>query len=419
MIFKNFLPLAPLPIAALLSIVHSHQSEIVASIASNDTVASEAQKYFLTDIRPALISEPHKHFPDEIRRIVEAANAISPDAIELPDDHPYPVIDISSWMDPSESSEEDRQHIVSQVLKEARTNGSFNIVGHGIKDDLFDRLYSSAAKFFAMSVEEKLQYSSSNNLAGYVANRNESVASVLKTGTPKEQKDLRETFSMSYPPNYDGNVQGPQDFYDVLSEYIEQLQPVTKTVKEICTAALGSAKGIDLPTSYLQDLEVGSTGLLRASRYPSTPGFDDATKLVPHSDFGTVTIISGREEGLEEVRDGRWYKVPMKNNELHVNLGQMYTMVSNGLFQHNIHRVSKEATKDRISFPYFTSQGRNSEVGAGMSPVCSDGELAKFPQVSTLSHMRQLIRPAHLDNKLRNIEYINLFTGGKGDLWED
>ena len=119
------------------------------------------------------------------------------------------------------------------------------------------------------------------------------------------------------------------------------------------------------------------------------------------------------------MRDGRWYKVPMKNNELHVNLGQMYTMVSNGLFQHNIHRVSKEATKDRISFPYFTSQGRNSEVGAGMSPVCSDGELAKFPQVSTLSHMRQLIRPAHLDNKLRNIEYINLFTGGKGDLWED
>lgn len=403
MIFKNFLPLAPLPIAALLSIVHSHQSEIVASIASNDTVASEAQKYFLTDIRPALISEPHKHFPDEIRRIVEAANAISPDAIELPDNHPYPVIDISSWMDPSESSEEDRQNIVSQVLKEARTNGSFNIVGHGIKDDLFDRLYSSAAKFFAMSVEEKLQYSYGNNLAGYVANRNESVASLL-SGTSKEQKDLRETFSMSYPPNYDGNVQGPQDFYDVLSEYIEQLQPVTKAVKEICTAALGSAKGIDLPTSYLQDLEVGSTGLLRASRYPSTPGFDDTTKLMPHSDFGTVTIISGREEGLEEVRDGRWYKVPMKNNELHVNLGQMYAMVSNGLFQHNIHRVSKEAMKDRISFPYFASQGRNSKVGAGMSPVCSDGELAKFPQVSTVTHLRQ---------------YIDLFTGGKGELWDD
>jgi hypothetical protein len=61
-------------------------------------------------------------------------------------------------------------------------------------------------------------------------------------------------------------------------------------VKEICTAALGSAKGIDLPTSYLQDLEVGSTGLLRASRYPSTPGFDDATKLVPHSDFGSKSL---------------------------------------------------------------------------------------------------------------------------------
>ena len=95
--------------------------------------------------------------------------------------------------------------------------------------------------------------------------------------------------------------------------------------------------------------------------------------------------------------------MPMKKNELHVNIGQVYTMVSNGLFQHNIHRVSKGATKDRISFPYFTSQGINSEVGAGMSPVCSDGELAKFPQVSAVSHLRQS---------------IDLFTGGKGDLWE-
>lgn len=105
----------------------------------------------------------------------------------------------------------------------------------------------------------------------------------------------------------------------------------------------------------------------------------------------------------------------MKKNELHVNLGQMYTMVSNGLFQHNIHRVSKEATKDRISFPYFASQGKNSKVGAGMSPVCSDGELAKFPQVSTVNHLRQLIygkiRPAQHD--------YNLFIGEKGELWDD
>ena len=130
-------------------------------------------------------------------------------------------------------------------------------------------------------------------------------------------------------------------------------------MKQIITAALSSAKGVTLSANHLKDVEQDATGLLRASRYPYTPGFEDATKLLPHSDFGTITILASAEEGLlEEIRVGRWYKVPMSSNELHVSVGEVYVMWSNGLFKNNIHRVSKEAKKDRISFPYFTSQGK-------------------------------------------------------------
>jgi len=354
-----------------------------------------------------MISEPHKYFPTQIRRIVDAADAINPDAIDLPHNHSYPVIDISPWLNPSTSSVEDRQHVVNQVLYEAITSGSFNIIGHGIENTLFDRLYSSAENFFSMSLEQKMQYSSGNNLAGYVPNRNESVASVNKSGNSKEQKDLRETFSISYPPNFHGNVRGPQDFHDAMAQYIEQLQSVQIALKQMFSSALSLAKGIDLPITYLSDVEEGATGLLRASRYPSTPGFEDATKLLPHSDVGTITIIASSEEGLEEIRDGRWYKVPLRKGELHVNVGQVYSMWSNGLFQHSIHRVSKKAKEDRISFPYFTSQGKRSSVigtDVGVSPVCSDDEVIKFPRISTLGHLKK---------------YIGAFTGGKGDLWDE
>jgi isopenicillin N synthase-like dioxygenase len=233
-----------------------------------------------------------------------------------------------------------------------------------------------------------MQYSSGNNLAGYVANRNESVASIHKSGSSKEQKDLRETFSISYPPNFDGNVRGPQDFHDAMAQYIEQLQSVEKTIQQIFAAALSLAKGIDLPITFLKDAEGDATGLLRTSRYPSTPGFEDATKLLPHSDFGTITIIASSEEGLEEIREGRWYKVPMGKGELHVSVGEVYTMWSNGLFKNNIHRVSKEAKKDRISFPYFTSQGKLTN-NIGISPICSDGEVPRFPRVSPKEHVMQ------------------------------
>lgn len=231
-------------------------------------------------------------------------------------------------------------------------------------------------------------YSSGNNRAGYVAYRNESVASVHKSGSSKEQKDLRELFSMSFPPNNDANVHGPPELHDAMSQYIERLQVVERAVKQILTAALSSAKDIDLPTTYLKDVEGNETGLLRASRYPSTPGFEDATKLLPHSDFGTITIIASSEEGLEEIREGRWYRVPMGIGELHVNVGETYTMWSNGLFKNNIHRVSKEAKKDRISFPYFTAQGKPTSSNPGISPICSNGEEPVFPRVSPNGHVK-------------------------------
>jgi len=399
----------PLTTALILSIARGSSAEYVDHLLHQSSCSSQSQQAVLREdslsnnSNATEVSHPHKYFPAQIRRIVDAADAISPNAIEPPDTHPYPVIDISSWMNPFASSEEDKQHVVNQVLEEAKTNGSFNIVGHGIEDTLFDRLYSSAKNFFSLSVEHKKQYSFGNNRAGYVANRNESLAAIHGTGTSKEQKDLRESFSMSYPPSFVGNVQGPEDFHGAMAEYIEQLQSVQKSLKEIFTASLGSAKEIDLPTTYLHDLEPDATGLLRAARYPSIPGFDDATKLLPHSDFGTITIIASEEEGLEEVRDGRWYKVPMSKGELHVNIGQMYSMWSNELFRHNVHRVSKEAKEDRISFSYFTSQGQRSSddsVDVGVSPICSDGEVAKFPRVSTIDHI---------------MHYMNAFITGRND----
>mmetsp|Transcript_12227 Transcript_12227/g.20719 ORF Transcript_12227/g.20719 Transcript_12227/m.20719 type:complete len:382 (-) Transcript_12227:138-1283(-) len=377
-IIKNLLP-----ITALCAIVVDGSAGYVQKPIS---LCSSQEGMAAPEKNATMISEPHKYFPTQIKHIVDAADAISPDAIGLPDDQSYPVIDISPWLNPFMSSDKEREDVVNQVLEEATTVGSFNIIGHGIDDALFDRLYTAARGFFSMSLKRKIRFSSGDNLIGYVANRNESVAAIHKSGSRKEQKDLRETFSMSSPPNNDGNVRGPHEFHNAMAEYIEQLQSVEKAIKQIFTAALSSAKGIDIPATYLKDVEEDATGLLRASRYPSTPGFEDATKLLPHSDLGTITIVASSEEGLEEIRDGRWYKVPMRKGELHVSVGEVYTMWSNGLFKNNIHRVSKEAKRDRISFPYFTSQGKRTS-NPGISPICSDGEEPRFSRVSPKGHV--------------------------------
>ena len=176
-----------------------------------------------------MISEPHKCFPTQIIQIVDVADAISPDAIDWPEDKSYPVIDICRGsIRLSTSIQGEKMRVVNQVMKEASSSGSFNVVGHGIDKDVFDRLYASAQSFFSMSLEQKMTFSSGNNLAGYVPCRNESVASIHKTGSLKEQKDLREIYSMIYPPNNDLNIQGPQEFHSAMTEYIEKLQSILK-----------------------------------------------------------------------------------------------------------------------------------------------------------------------------------------------
>lgn len=153
------------------------------------------------------------------------------------------------------------------------------------------------------------------------------------------------------------------------------------------------AKGVDLSETYLYEADGSTGGALRVHRYPAMPDiYDNATRLHPHSDFGTLTIIYGTAAGLEEIRDGRWYEVPInkEKGELHITVGQVMHMWSNGLFTDNIHRVSSNAEKDRISFGYFLAQGQ-STPGQGIAPVCNDLEEPKFDITSTGKMIRRYV----------------------------
>lgn len=341
-----------------------------------------------------LVSAPHKYFTKKIRQSVDTADFISPDA--RPYAATYPSIDIQPWINIASSTDEERQEVVQQVLAQAIGAGSFNIVGHNVSVDLLDRLETSTRKFFSQAIDFKRLFSSENPKAGYVANLEERYgATVYQSDNPYQNEgDAREIFTLVYPPDFSDNVQAPAYFQSTLGEYMGQLQQVELALANIFSTALGLAKSVDLPLTHLHDADSGSTGVLRASRYPAMPSeYDEAMRLVPHSDFGTMTIIYGTEKGLEEIRDGRWVEVPInkEKGELHVTIGQTFAMWSNELFANNIHRVSKNAAKDRISFAYFVGSGQTAG-GNGIEPVCAKNEEARFPRTSSAKHVGEYIR---------------------------
>lgn len=342
-----------------------------------------------------IVSDPHNYFSQKIHNTVDNADSISPDAVSYAAS--YPIIDIGPWINTASSTDEERLEVVQNVLLQAISAGSFNMIGHNVSVDLLDRLESSTEKFFSQSIDAKSQFSSAGNaFAGYTPNQQEKYGSMIyKTLNPYEREgDLREIYGVVYPPDFPDNVQGPEYFQSVLNEYVEQLQPVELALLKIFSAALSLAKGVDLPLTYLYEADDRAPGCLRAHRYPAMPKeYNEATRFLPHSDFGSLTILYGTEKGLEEIRSGKWVEVPIDKGELHVTVGQVLNMWSNGLFADNIHRVSKGAAKDRVSFAYFLAQCPQSAPGGeGIAPVLdAQTEQAKFPRTSTPIHIGKYV----------------------------
>ena len=332
---------------------------------------------------------PNEYFPSKVNESVRNANSISLTAKEVKDAS-YPSINIGPWMCLESYTEKQREEVVIDVLKEARESGSFHIVGHGIDVTFFDRLDVMTKNFFSLSLEEKMKFSTGNVKAGYVPNQFESVSSIYQGAKDNEKQDLREIFSRIYPPNHPDNIVAPH--LEVLDEFITKLQPVEIALNKIFTAALNKSNGLELPLSFLQEAQAGATGLLRSSRYPAMPSeYDDAIRLMAHSDWSTSSILHARTpKGLEEIRGGEWVDVPLLPGQLHVVIGEVLAIWSNELFANNVHRVSNQATGDRISFAYFVSQGVLDESN-GIEPIAPEGETLRFPRVSCGSHVKDYL----------------------------
>jgi len=390
--------------------VHSApESSLTALFADADPLRSTKGHNNDDDVDGQQLQQQHANtansfFVDSVKRLVEEVDRRSDNANgerlpEPPMEEEYPCIDISSWMNPNESTREEREKVTRFVAEQAAAAGSFNVVGHGVDQDLFDRLDFRSRQFFELSLEEKQKYARENHKCGYTAVKSESVSAVYGDDgvddKETEKRDLREVYSAVYPRDSPVNV-GPDFYREVVDEYIERMNKLDIVLHRILSAALATSKGISVPENLFNTAKGSSTeGCLRCSRYPKMDDdkYDDACKLKAHSDWGTLAVLYSESSGLEEIRDGRWIAVPVRRGELHVAIGETIAVWSNLRFKNNVHRVGRNAERDRISYAYFAAQGFGScDTDEGIEPVCGPGEEPKFGKISTSAHVENYFK---------------------------
>ena len=241
--------------------------------------------------------------------------------------------------------------------------GFFQVVNHGIDDDLVASTSLQMQRFFAQpaSVKESVLRTRENPW-GYYNNE-----------LTKNQRDRKEVFDYTIDaedPIYGAVNRWPDmgdEFRDVMRAYLLSCEKLSLTLLQAFCV------GLDLPPDFMRDdFANRHTGFVRLNYYPVRDPLADSTQphqpdadlgVHHHTDAGALTVLlQDTVGGLQVYRDGFWHDIPPVDGAMVINTGDMMQVWSNDLYQAAIHRVLAMQTRDRYSIPFFFNPAATTTV---------------------------------------------------------
>lgn len=261
--------------------------------------------------------------------------------------HVLPLVDISML---ASSQLDDRLFVVRELDRACAGSGFLYIKGTQLDGALFRRLVARAKAYFALDPAIKMNsyIGNSENHSGYVPAGEEQFG----TGVP----DLKEAFDVNCDyisaegrrpllgPNLWPEMPGFRE--DVQSYY----QHVTGIGGQLFRAfALALGVGEDHFEAHLRH----PPSQLRLIHYPYDATAEDRPGIGAHTDYECFTLLFATAPGLQIVdKQGQWIDVPLVEDTMILNIGDMMEILSNGRYVATRHRV-KKVREERYSFALF------------------------------------------------------------------
>lgn len=263
-----------------------------------------------------------------------------------------PVIDIGRLT--QESFASSAGTTIEEIATACREWGFFQVVNHGIPQELIEKEWQQTRKFFAqpMAAKEAIMRTRGNPW-GYYNNE-----------LTKNQRDKKEVFDFTTDgadPIYAAENRWPDgldEFRKVMRDY---LLACTKLSLQLLQAF---CVGLKLPADFMQDnFATNHTGFIRLNYYPVKDPLEDAdTPYQPvadmgvhhHTDAGALTVLmQDKVGGLQVYKEGLWHRIPPVEGAMVINTGDMMQVWSNDYYRAAMHRVRAMEERDRYSIPFF------------------------------------------------------------------
>lgn len=294
----------------------------------------------------------------------------------------FPAVDFGPFLD---GDAETRSRVAHRIRAACSEFGFFNLANLPLPAGLRERVAAKAREFFELprEVKEAIGRSDRDVISGYAGVAVER----LDTGQPG---DLKESFSVN------------RASIELLDHWRIPVDGFRQTVLDLheagarACAALVRAMALSLgaPEDFFADKHAPHASTVRLFHYPPVERRPGAGQLRAgaHTDYGTVTLVfQDRVEGLEALVDGRWLTVPAVPGAVTVNVADLLSRWTNGIYRSPKHRVAlpdADVEGSRYSVVFFYNPNNDSTVRC-MESCCGPGRPAAYPPVRAGEFLRR------------------------------
>jgi isopenicillin N synthase-like dioxygenase len=326
-----------------------------------------------------------------------------------------PLVDISKLQS---SALSDRLEVAAALDKACKDVGFLYLTGEQFNFEYVQDLIQVTKAYFEQDLALKMQryIGLSKNHSGYVPIGEEQFSG--------HSYDLKEAFDVNY--DYQGAKSDcpllgptlwPDDakFKRTVSQYYQHLRGISQQIFQCFALALG------VNEDFFDAKITEAPSQLRLIHYPYNPEVKDAEGIGAHTDYECFTLLLPTAPGLQVLnKQGEWIDIPLIENTLVMNIGDMMEILSNGKYLATKHRV-KKVCEERYSFPLFCACNYDTviepivETDAPRYSALIGGEHLFNQTAQTFQYLKQRIASGELI--LKNAVPLSSF--GLGEIPEE
>ncbi|KAL1341654.1 hypothetical protein HN51_028201 [Arachis hypogaea] len=234
-----------------------------------------------------------------------------------------------------------RKDIVTKVRQACEKYGFFQIVNHGIPQEILDEMKEGTRRFHEEPNDVKKVYYSRDRLKKVRFTSNYD----LYQAKAANWRDSLISLMLPEPPKPE---EFPETCRDITICYSEYAYKLGLTLFELLSEALG------LKPKHLEEMECAQGMFLLSHYYPACPEPDKTIGNKAHTDPNFLTILlQDHTGGLQVLVENRWIDVKPVEGALVINIGDLTQLISNDKFKSIKHRVLAPGATPRISVACF------------------------------------------------------------------